>query len=126
MKSAPKLFTEDAAREAVEFRLTELDGNPSGTYRTLSELAKLFHKTGLCPRVPSRGTMINLLSGKMFPHLTDLEGRPIDWSKVPAAPVGTKTGSIKGKSLAQQMQLLTSRLDVVEQRLASFVYSHGR
>jgi hypothetical protein len=122
MKS--KLFTEETARFAIDDRMRELEDPDVMCHRTIPELAKLFWEIGYCPRVPSRTTMNNLLSGKMFPHLTDREGRPIDWSKIPAAPVGTNTGSSKGKSLAQQVQLLTSRLDVVEQRLASFIYSH--
>jgi len=123
------LFTEETARAAIETRLTELDDSPFDvepkrlTYRTIPELAQLFYEIGYCPRVPSRASVINLLSGKMFPHLTDKHGHRINWDNMPAAPKGLRAGSTRRKSLAQEVHDLKAEVATLRERLNSLIYS---
>jgi len=85
--------TEEQAREIVLCRLDEID-LPKGP-RPLRVFAHAMYQLGLSRRVLSVSYLSHLLCGRIYPHLTDRDGKPFVWSMVPKAVRGRRRLSTK-------------------------------
>jgi hypothetical protein len=110
------VLTEETAREIVLCRLDEVD-SPNGA-RPLNVFADAMFACGLTPKVLSKATLSNLLCGRMYPGLTDRDGKAFSWDKVPRCSRGRRVavGRAKGNRLhrlelrVHQMCLAVSRI----------------
>ena len=85
--------TEEQAREIVLCRIDELN-LPKGP-RPLRVFAQSMYQLGVSRRVLSVSYLSNLLCGRVYPNLTDRDGKPFVWSMVPRAIRGRRRLSTK-------------------------------
>ena len=85
--------TEEQAREIVLCRIDEIN-LPKGP-RPLRVFAQSMYQLGVSRRVLSVSYLSNLLCGRVYPNLTDRDGKPFVWSMVPKAIRGRRRLSTK-------------------------------
>jgi hypothetical protein len=97
----------DEARAIVELRLAQARENalePSPDFiRRLVEL-------GCLPRPCSRTLMYRLLSGRLYPDLTDPAGQPYQWEEVSRSSRGRPRRPSHLPSTSERLQILESQL----------------
>lgn len=96
------MFDEAQAREIVLCRMDEIN-SPKGP-RPLHEFAQRMYEYGLTRKVASVSLMSRLLTGAMLPNLTDREGRPFLWDKVPRATRGRRATGRGLRTTVRKMQ----------------------
>lgn len=95
--------TEEQAREIVLCRIDEIN-LPKGP-RPLRVFAQSMYQLGVSRRVLSVSYLSNLLCGRVYPNLTDRDGKPFVWSMVPRAIRGRRRlASKKAKTNLNAMQ----------------------
>jgi hypothetical protein len=95
--------TEEQAREIVLCRIDEIN-LPKGP-RPLRVFAQSMYQLGVSRRVLSVSYLSNLLCGRVYPNLTDRDGKPFAWSMVPKAMRGRRRlATKKAKTNLNAMQ----------------------
>lgn len=108
--TASSLITREAATDIVLARLTQGRPDPDDPsvfvpLQTTEDFARSCFENGATPRVVSRALMHQLLTGRLYPDLTDYDGKPIDWSQMPRA--GRGPGRKQRAAAASKAQSLT-------------------
>lgn len=112
--------TEDQAREIVLCRIDEIN-LPKGP-RPLRVFAHSMYQLGLSRRVLSVSYLSHLLCGRIYPHLTDRDGKPFAWSMVPKAMRGRRRlATKKAKTNLNAMQDEIFRLGSIVRTLCARV-----
>jgi len=98
-------ISEAQARAIVKARRDQLRGSlPLPWARFIAGL----HSAGILAEPVSVHTIRKIVEGKYYPHLTDFDGNPYVWEKL---PVAGRSGERAG---------LAKRLDLLEARFARF------
>lgn len=104
--------SEEQARYIVETRRDQLkEGHVMSWPEFIAELRSI----GTLSKPVSVPTIRKIVEGKYYPHLTDLDGNPYVWEKLPVA--GRKGDK---PSTQQELELLKSRVAMLEKLEASF------
>lgn len=112
--------TEEQAREIVLCRIDEIN-LPKGP-RPLRVFAQSMYQLGVSRRVLSVSYLSNLLCGRVYPHLTDRDGKPFVWSMVPRAIRGRRRlATKKAKTNLNAMQDEIFRLGSIVRELCDRV-----
>lgn len=104
-------ITEQTAQAVVQCRLNESRDNER--LSSVAAFARQLYALGVTGRVYSAQTITNILKGKTFPNLKDVEGRPVDFSAVPARQRG-RTSAAEGQSLLSRVQALEASVRRLE------------
>lgn len=122
---AQRLITREAARDIVITRLSQGKYDDEGVLvpiQTLPDFARSCYENGATTRLVSRALMQQLLSGRLYPDLTDYEDKPIQWHLMPRcgrgparrgskaqSPTGAETSEPKGEgSQSAEMELIAA------------------
>ncbi len=107
-------ISEQQAREIVRLRLNEAKDNERlSPIRLFAEKLK---DLGVTDRLYSVPTITNILNGKTFPELKDLEGNPILWTSVPSRQRG-RTSASEGKSIPGRVRTLELAVLALQQKV---------
>jgi len=111
-----KRITDDIAREIVTTRMNELA--TTGRISPAREFALELRKNGVANI--SLGTLRHLLAGRLIPKLTDKNGVPIDWSKMPRRCAGRPVVTPEQVAARVAMERRVYRLEAQ----VKFVFEH--
>ena len=107
-------ITENEAREIIRLRISEAKENQRLT--PLRRFAEQLHELGVTHRLYSPATLTNILKGHTYPHLKDVDGKPIVWENVPSRQRG-RTSPDEGQGLPGRVRALERRLEAVERQM---------